>query len=47
MANGKYETLQDREPSGFLCEPETFDILDCGTETLKCFECERETCADS
>ena len=34
VANGKCETLRDRETSVFLCEP----------ETSKCFECERETC---
>ena len=36
MANGKCETLRDGETSVFLCEPETFDFLDCETETSKC-----------
>ena len=27
----------------FIASPRHFDFLDCETETLKCFECERET----
>ena len=37
VANGKCETLRDGETSIFLCEPETFDFLDCETETFKVF----------
>ena len=43
VANGKCETLRDRETSVFLCEPETFAFLHCETETSKCLDCERET----
>ena len=27
----------------FFASPRHFDLLDCETETSKCFECERET----
>ena len=30
--NGKLETLRDGKTSVFLCEPKTFDFLNCETE---------------
>ena len=43
VANGKCETLQDGETSGFLCEHNTFYLFRMRKiETSKCFECERE-----
>ena len=32
VVNGKLETLRDSEASIFLCEPETFDYINCKTE---------------